>query len=71
MCILVFNCRPITNRRAKRGAGGLLLYIKKELQDGVRVLPCGKEQDRLWIVLDKTAFGSERDMYVGFSIFHL
>ena len=59
-------CRPITNRRTKRGAGGLLLYIKKELQEGVQVLPRGKEQDRMWIVLDKTAFGLERDTYVGF-----
>ena len=59
-------CRPIINHRNKRGAGGLLLYIKKELQEGVRVLPHGKKQDRMWIVLDKTAFVLERDTYVGF-----
>ena len=28
-------CRHITNHRAKRGAGGMLLYVKKELQHGV------------------------------------
>ena len=65
ICILVF-VDPSLNRRTKRGAGGLLLYIKKELQEGVQVLPRGKEQDRMWIVLDKTAFGLERDTYVGF-----
>jgi len=57
-------CRHNTNHRAKRGAGGMLLHIKKELQHGVRVLPPGKEQDRVWFVLDKAAFGQERDMHV-------
>ena len=62
-------CRSITNRRAKRGVGGLLLYIKKELQHGIRVLPPGKEQDRMWFILDKTVFGQERDKF--FSSFYI
>ena len=57
-------CRHSANHRAKMGAGRMLLYVKKELQHGVQVLPPGKEQNRVWFVLDKTAFGQERDMHV-------
>ena len=63
---LYYNfCRPISNSRSKRGAGGLLLYVKQELEVGIKVLPPGNIPDRVWIVLDKVTFGLAMDLYIG------
>ena len=57
--------RSPTNVKAKRGSGGLMCYIKKEIEEGVNNVPCEKcSEDRLWLKLDAVFFGLDKDVYL-------
>ena len=45
--------RPSTNKRAKRGSGGLICYYRKEIMDGIEFINGLEHTDRLWVKLVK------------------
>ena len=56
--------RSKTKLKAKRGSGGILVYIKENIISGVTYLthlPC--VEDRIWIKLSEHYFGWKRNMY--------
>ncbi len=62
-----FN-RETLNCKARRGSGGIVVYIRKEIAQGVQLVQDnGIEQmeDRVWFMLDKDFFGLEKDLYLG------
>jgi len=57
--------RPSTNKKAKRGSGGLILcYYRKEIMDGIEFINNLEHIDHLWVKLDKNFFGFPKDVYV-------
>jgi exonuclease III len=57
--------RSRTNIKAKRGSGGLMCYIKNEIEEGVTNVPCNKcSEDRLWLKLDANFFGLYEDLFL-------
>ena len=59
-----YSCpRPKYNRRAKRDSGGLVVYCKSYLADGISIV---KRDDKgiFWIKLDKLFFKLESDVYI-------
>ena len=51
--------------RLRRGSGGLICYIKKEIEEGVKNVPCNKcLEDRLWLKLDADFFGLDEDVFL-------
>ena len=62
-CINV--CRPQSNKRAKRDSGGLMCYIRKEIEEGIEHVICAKNsEDRLWLKLQANFFGFEKDVFL-------
>ena len=50
-------------RRAKRASGGIIIYIKDDIRQGVRLV--NNEIDCVvWLKLDKTYFSIEEDIYI-------
>ena len=56
--------RPSTNKKAKRGSGGLICYHRKEITDGIEFINSPEHTDRLWVKLDKCFFGFQKDIYI-------
>ena len=62
-CINV--CRSRSNKRAKRGSGGLTCYIREEINEGIEHVNCAKtSEDRLWIKLQADFFGLDKDVFL-------
>ena len=61
-------CRTHFNPRAKRGSGGISVYVKNHIANGVEVIThseFSKIDDRVWLHLRKQFFGLERDVCIG------
>ena len=59
-----YHCpRPKYNRRAKRNSGGLVIYCKSALADGISTVK-RNENGIMWIKFDKVFFNLENDIYV-------
>ena len=41
--------RSLINKRAKRGSGGILLYIKDKIGQNVELINSISSEDRIWI----------------------
>ena len=46
-------------------AGGLSVYIRDEISDGVSVIH-GETLDYIWVKMDKIVFHLEENIYIGF-----
>ncbi len=57
------NSRKYKNKKANRDSGGVAMLIRKTLLKFVTRLPNFYE-DAIWVKLDKTLFGSEKDIYL-------
>ena len=55
--------RKFRHRNAKRGNGGLALYIKDSIKDGVKVVR-NRYDTIIWVKLEKTFFHFESDVYI-------
>ena len=56
-----------TNKKAKRGSGGLMCYIRNEIKEGIEFLNSlcsNNSEDRMWIKLSANYFGFDKDMYM-------
>ena len=52
-----FNfCRRGISRRARRGAGGLVVYVREELSRGIEFVHSKKMEDRPWLPLQTNMF---------------
>lgn len=61
-----FRCikRPRNKRRKKgRRSGGIILYFKKWLSNGIKEISKSHE-DLLWVKLDRYFFGFDKDVYI-------
>ena len=59
-----YHCpRPKYNRRAKRNSGGLVVYCKSAMADGISTVK-RNENGIMWIKFDKVFFNLENDIYV-------
>jgi len=56
--------RKFQNRRAKRCSGGVAVYIKNELVNGVKVAK-SLHDSIIWLKLEKEFFDNEDDIYIG------
>ena len=58
-------CRLKTNKRAKRGSGGLLIFMKEEIAQGIEVIGSRlKSDDRIWLKLCARFFDTKTDVYL-------
>ena len=58
-------CRSTTNPRAKRGSGGLMNFIRKEIMDGISIVSNNsKSEDRIWLKLSAKVFGFDKDVFI-------
>ena len=58
-------CRLKTNKRAKRGSGGLLIFMKEEITQGIEVIGSRlKSDDRIWLKLCARFFDTKTDVYL-------
>ena len=58
-------CRLKTNKRAKRGSGGLLIFMKEEITQGIEVIGSRlKSDDRIWLKLCARFFDRKTDVYL-------
>ena len=60
--------RTSLNPRARRGSGGIALYIREQLVDGVETVSdvnLSSIDDRVWFRLCKDFFGLDNDLYLG------
>ena len=48
---LINKPRSFTHPRARRGSGGLLLYIHEQIWNSVKVCNCANTDDRIWVKL--------------------
>ena len=58
-----FSCpRPKSSRRARRDSGGLVIYCKNPIAEGVKLI---KSNDKgiMWVKFDKMFFSLERDTF--------
>ena len=55
-------CRGV-NARNNRYYGGLIIYVKNDIRKGVKFLEHLNE-DYVWLKMDKTFFGLDRDLYL-------
>ena len=55
--------RKFQHRNAKRASGGVALYYKKHLKDGIMLLK-NHSDTVIWIKLDKNVFNLSQDMYL-------
>ena len=62
---LIF-CRRGISRRVRRGAGGLVVYVREELARGIEFVHSKKMEDRAWLRLKKNMFNFTNDVYLGF-----
>ena len=61
---LTHSYRKLVNRRAKRAGGGIIIYVKDEIQKGVKLI--NNEKDCIvWLKLDQYFFGLNEDIYLG------
>ena len=51
------------HQATRRGDGGILCFVNDSIQEGVSVIG-SESDDLLWIKLDKTYFGIEKDLYI-------
>ena len=52
-------------KKAKRNSGGIMIYVKKEIQNGIEILKnITKSQNRIWLKLNKFFFGFDEDLYI-------
>ena len=52
--------RPKLNRNARRDSGGIIVYMKHSIAKGVKLVKKGN--DIMWLLLDKTFFGLEKNI---------
>ena len=60
--------RASLSRRAKRGSGGIAVYIKEQLTGGIEKIKDTNltiVEDRVWFRMCKEFFGLENDLYLG------
>ena len=56
------------SRKAKRGSGGLLCYIRSELSEGISPIDhLSPQEDRIWLRLNAAFFGFSRDVLICFA----
>jgi len=55
--------RKFQHRNAKRASGGIVLYYRDSIKDGVSVVK-NHYDSIIWVKLDKTFFELENDMYI-------
>ena len=59
----IHSYRRLQNRRAKRSSGGIMIYIKDDIRQGVKLVK--NELDCVvWLKLDKIFFSIEDDVYI-------
>ena len=63
---LGYKAFPYHQNISKRLFGGILLFVKKNLRNGVKILENDKK-DKLWIKLKKDFFGLEKDIFICFA----
>ena len=52
-------------KKAKRHSGGIIVYYRKSLGQGISVVQNGSfSENRMWIRLDKSFFGFQNDIYL-------
>ena len=56
------NFRP-RSKNAKKHSGGLAIYVKNNLRQGIKILPT-TNSEYMWIKLDKQFFKLENDIYL-------
>ena len=58
-------CRKQSNRRAKRGSGGILIFIKDRFKDCIEVISNqSKSDDRVWLQLHRNVLGTKEDIFI-------
>ena len=55
-----------TNPPVRRGAGGLVVYVREELSRGIDFVHSQKMEDRAWLRLQKSTFNLTNDVYLSF-----
>ena len=55
------KCR---DKSGKRAFGGLSVYIKRKLSEGVSYVPT-ENKNAVWCKLDRTYFNLQNDIYIG------
>ena len=62
--------RRFQNRRANRCSGGIVLYLKDSISDGIKVVK-NHANSIIWLKLDKNYFKIESDVYIAGVKIHL
>ena len=55
--------RPFQHKRAKRNSGGVSLFYKNSLADGIKIVK-NHHNSVIWLKLDRCFFNVERDIYI-------
>ena len=50
------------NANSRRGYGGVIVYVRHEIEDSVEVL--SKESEKIWLLFDKTKLGLAEDLLI-------
>lgn len=51
--------------RKGRSSGGLLIYFKKEIKNGIKLIKISQKHNVIWFKLCSDFFGLSRDLYIG------
>lgn len=60
---MYFSHRKHSHQRSKRDSGGLIVYVKNSLKDGVSRVHSASD-DLLWLKLNKNFFKTEKDIFL-------
>ena len=60
----IHSYRRFKNRRAKRSSGGIIVYIKDDIRQGIKLVK-NNVDCLIWIKLEKNFFSIEEDIYIG------
>lgn len=61
---IIQKCRK-KKKRSRRFSGGIVIFYKSELHKGItEVSEISLSENRVWIKLDKTHFGWEKDLFI-------
>ena len=64
----ILNVTRNVARKAKRGSGGLLCYIRSNLMEGITPMNnLSQSTDRIWLKLDAAFFGYNKDLFLCFA----
>ncbi len=58
--------KPATKAKGKKGrpSGGMLVYFRKEIQNGIDQVKISRKHNIIWFKLKKSFFGIQKDLYI-------